>query len=183
MLKSTFFPFNGHFEILELYYPMSVLRSPLWKSCDTILFSFIGFFDGSPTQVQVCHIFNRCSLRHYMNMSPILCRSNHRCLVISLPCHICILFVLGSLLHNIMYPLWFLTSNNCTSFMLSVWTYHCWFNYPFVSMPMWEWTHNNPWYSSKYCHNYCCGKWNTSIDKGFPPFPPPHLRTSWYSYH
>jgi hypothetical protein len=40
---------------------------------------------------------------------------------------------------------------------------------------MWKWTHNNPRYFSKYHHNYCCGKWNTSIEKGFPPFPPPHL--------
>ncbi len=23
----------------------------------------------------------------------------------------------------------------------------------------------------------------TRIEKGFPPFSPPHLRTSWYSYH
>ncbi len=164
---------NQHFSIpvgisryMNFTTPCMSLGPPFEK-----LYYHISFFDGSLTQAKVCHIFSRCSLRHYMNMFPILCRSSHRCLVISSPYQICILFVLGSFIHNVMYPPWFATSNNCTSFMLSMWTYHWWFNYPFVSMLMWEWTRNNPKYSSKYRHNYYCRKWNTYRER-FPTFFP-----------
>jgi hypothetical protein len=34
--------------------------------------------------------------------------------------------------------------------------------------------YSNPWYISKYYHNYCLGKWNTCLKGGFLPFPSWH---------
>jgi len=82
-----------------------------------------------------------------------------------------------------MYPLWLVTSYSCTFFMLWVWTYYWWFGYPLVLMLVQVWTHYSPWYFLAYCCNYCFGELNTCIEKGFPPFPPPHSTSNRYTYH
>jgi hypothetical protein len=68
------------------------------------------------------------------------------------------------------------------SFMVWMWSYHWQFKYPFTSMPLQEWTYNNP-YISKYNSNYCFGKWNTCSEGGVPPFSLLHPMMSGYSYH
>jgi hypothetical protein len=84
---------------------------PFWKSYGIIISSFIGFFDKLFTQIKICHIFNKCSLAHHMNTSPILCKFNHKHLVISPSYHTCIPFVLNLFPYNIMYLPWFATYN------------------------------------------------------------------------
>ncbi len=89
MLKSSLFPSSSHCGISKLYYPkLFIFKSPtlkvLWYSC-----IFIHMFFYEPfTQIRICHNFNRC----HMNMSLILCKSNHEHLVISMSCHIYISF-------------------------------------------------------------------------------------------
>jgi len=72
------------------------------------------------------------------------------------------------------YLFWLVTSYGCPSFMMSMWSYHWRSRYPFVSMPLWEWTYNNPQYISGYYRSYCFGEWSTCSKGGFPPFPSPH---------
>jgi hypothetical protein len=55
--------------------------------------------------------------------------------------------------------------------------------YPFDSMPLREWTYNNPWHTLGYCCNYCFGKWTTYLEGGLPPFHLLDPMTSGYSYH
>jgi hypothetical protein len=64
-----------------------------------------------------------------------------------------------------------------------VWSYHWWSKYPFVSVPLWEWTYNNPWQALWYCCSYCFEEWNTHLNGGFPPFPLPNPIMNGYSYH
>jgi hypothetical protein len=60
------------------------------------------------------------------------------------------------------------TSYICISFMMLVWSYHWWFIYSFVMLLMWDWTHYNPWYTSKY---HCNRKWSSHTNRDFPSFP------------
>ncbi len=62
-------------------------------------------------------------------------------------------------------------------------SYHLWFGYPFAMLPMREWMHCNPWYTSKYCCNYRIEEWSSHTKRGFSPFPPPHTKTSGYYHH
>jgi hypothetical protein len=55
-----------------------------------------SFFYKLPTQIRVCHTFNRCSFTCHANMSLILCKSNHKHLVINPSYHTYILFVYSS---------------------------------------------------------------------------------------
>lgn len=78
------------------------------------------------------------------------------------PSHVgtCIFFVFSSFFFNVRYLPWFVTFYNCTFFTLSMWTYQWWFEYPLVVMHVQKQTHYNPWYFSRYLHNYCFAKWN-----------------------
>jgi hypothetical protein len=94
-----------------------------------------------------------------------------RHLIIILSYHICISFIFSSLHYNIMYSSWLATYYSCLSFTVSMWSYHWWFRYLFVSVPLWEWTYNNPWYMLGYCCNYCFAEWNTCWERErFPRF-------------
>ncbi len=158
----------------------SFLSPSFWKACLIVIFSFILFFDGSPTRAKVFHIYSRCSLECYVNMISILCKSSCEHLVISSSYHTYISFVFDSLPYIVTYPLWFVTSYYYTSFTLSMWTYHWWSRYPLDLVPVWEWMQCSSWYSLRNRRNYCFGKWNTCIEKGFKPFSPPHSTRSWY---
>ncbi len=116
-------------------------------------------------------------------MFPFMCRSKGKSFVINSSYHTYISFILSPLPSNITYPCWLATSYSCPSFIVLVWSYHWWFKYPFVLMPMWEWPYNNPWYILQYYHNYCFREWNTCPEWAFPPFPSSHLMTSGYLYH
>jgi hypothetical protein len=119
------------------------LGPPFLESYGTIVSSFIGFFDKSFTRIKVCHTFNKCSLAHHMNTSPILCTSNHKHLVISPSYHTYISFVFNPFPYNITYLPWFATSYNYTS--LPYW----WFGYSLDSIAKCEWTHCNSQYYLK----------------------------------
>jgi hypothetical protein len=60
------------------------LGPPPWESWYNCIFIY-NFFDILPTQTKVYHIFNRCSLGHHANTSPILCKSTYANLVITHP--------------------------------------------------------------------------------------------------
>jgi hypothetical protein len=68
---------------------------------------------------------------------------------------------------------------NCASFTMSVWSYHRWFQYPFATLPMWEWVHCNPWHVLRCCWNFCIEKWSSCIVKGFSFFPPATHEGEW----
>ncbi len=70
-----------------------------------------------------------------------------------------------------------------TSFTMLMWSYHQWFCYPFITLPMQEWAHCSPRYALRYHCSYHVGKWNSCRKKCFTPFPPPYTKTSWYCYH
>jgi hypothetical protein len=112
-----------------------------------------------------------------------MCGSKGKHLVISSAYHTNISFINDPFSYNILYPSWFTTSYNCSPFMMSVWSYHWRSRYPFVLLPLWEWTYNNPWHILRYYCNYCFREWSTCSKGGFPPFPSPHLTTSGHFYY
>ncbi len=85
--------------------------------------------------------------------------------------------------YNIMYLSRSTTSYSCTSSMMPEWSYYQWFGYSFVTLFVWEWTHYNPWYISKYCCSYCIGEWSSRTKRGFSPFSSPHTKTNGYCHH
>ncbi len=135
------------------------------------------------TRGKVCLTFSKCSFIYHANMSPFMCRSKGRRLVINSFYHTYNSFILGPLPYNTMYSSWITTSNNCPFFMVLVWSYHWQSRYPFASVPLWEWVYTNPQYTLKYYCNYCFKEWNTCSKGGIPPFPSPHTMTSGYPYH
>jgi hypothetical protein len=161
---------NQHFSLPFGTTPSCLFSCPpLLESYGTIVSSLASFFNKLPMW-RVFHIF-RCSLGHHMGNSSILCKSIHERLVISPSYHIYILFVIGLLLYNVMYPYWLATSYSCTFFMLLVWTYHWWFKCPFVLVHVQEWAHYSPRYSSRYHCNYYFEKLGSLTKRDFPPFP------------
>ncbi len=92
-------------------------------------------------------------------------------------------FTLSPLPYNTMYPSWLTTSYGCPSFTMLMWSNHWRSKYPFASMPLWELKYNSPWYTLRYCHSYCFGKWNTCSEGGLPPFPSSHSTMNGYPYH
>ncbi len=104
-------------------------------------------------------------------------------MVISLSYHICISSILNPLPCNIPYFFWFATSYCCPSFTVSMWSYHWQSRYPFASVSLQEWMYNNPWYISRYYHNYYFREWNTCLERGLSPFPSSHSTRNGYSYH
>jgi len=66
---------------------------------------------------------------------------------------------------------------------MPVCSYHRWFGYPFVTLPMQEWAHCSPWYTLRYHYNYSIKEWSSCTKKGFSPFPPPHMKMNGYCHH
>ncbi len=175
---------NGTTKCPSFVTPSCSLSSPtLWKPNGLVLSLVLGFFGGSPTWAKVCFISSICSLRYHVNMFPFMCRSKGGRLVINLSYHTYILFILSPLLYNSTYMSWFATSYGCPFFTMLVWPYYWPSRYPFASMPLWEWMYNSPRYISRYCHNYCFGKWSTCSKGGLQVFPLPHPTTSGYPHH
>ncbi len=67
--------------------------------------------------------------------------------------------------------------------MILMWSYHWWFGYPFVMLPMQEWRHCNPWYALRYYYNYHIRKWSSHTKRGFLAFPLPHMKMNGYCHH
>jgi hypothetical protein len=159
--------------------------SPLLKMLhDTFISSFTCYFYGPIAQSKICHTFSRCSFKCHTSTSPILCKFNYECLIISLSYHTCISSFLNSFLYDIMYLLWLVISYSCTFFTLSMWTYHWWFGYPFMSKVLVQkWTHYT-FDTFRDTITTIALKIGTHIpNRGFPPFPLSHLTSSQYSYH
>jgi hypothetical protein len=135
------------------------------------------------TWTKICFVFSRRSFRYCASMFPLMCRSKGRCLVISFFYHTNISFIINSLSYNIMYPSWIVTSYSCPLFIMLMWSYHWQSRYPFVFVPLWEWTYNSPWHILKYYCSYYFGEWSTCWKGCFPPFPLPHSTMSGYFYH
>jgi hypothetical protein len=112
-----------------------------------------------------------------------MCGSKGRRMVINSSYHTFILFILSPFFYKIAYLSRFATSYSRSSFMVSMWSYHWWFRFPFASMPLQKWTYNNSCHTSGYCRNYFFGKWNTCLKGGFPHFLSPHSITSGCPYH
>ncbi len=89
-------------------FPFQVALWDIWVSLSQVVHSQVppfenlvaqlythlpSFFYKPPTQTRVCHTFNKCSFTCHANMSLILCRSNHKHLVINPSYHTYILFV------------------------------------------------------------------------------------------
>jgi hypothetical protein len=154
----------------------------LWKPNGLVLSLIASFFGGLLTWTKVYFVSNRCSFEYCVSMSPLMCRSRGKCLVISSFYHTSISFIINSFSYNIMYPSWIATSYSCPLFTMLVWLYHWQSRYPFVSMPLREWTYNSPWHTLGYYYSYCFGEWSTCWKGSFPFFPLPHL-TNGYFYH
>jgi hypothetical protein len=112
-------------------------------------------------------------------MSPFMCGSRGRCLVINSSYHASILFIINPLSYNTTYSSWLATSYSCTPFIVLVWSYHRRFSYPFASVPLWEWTYISAWHTSKHYCSYCFRKRNTCSKGGLPPFLSPHSMNEW----
>lgn len=88
MSRLTFFLFSWHYQIPKFYYQgCPLLGPPFSKSYNIIVSSLVSFYDGSPTQAKVCHISNKCSIKHHVNTSPIWCKSSYEHLLINLCYH------------------------------------------------------------------------------------------------
>jgi hypothetical protein len=100
-----------------------------------------------------------------------LFRSNNNGLIINSSYHPFISFILCLFSYSTSYSSQYTTSYNCAFFMMLVWSYHQWFEYWFVTLLMWEWTHCSPWYALRYHYNYRIGKWAHVQRKVFHLFP------------
>ncbi len=127
--------------------------------------------------------FSKCSFKCCVSISSLMCKSSNKGLVINSSQHPFILFILRPFSYNTLYLFRYTTSYSCASFMMSVWSYHWWFGYPFATLLVGEWMHSNPWYVLKYHYSYRVEKWSSHIEKGFSPFPPPHMEMNGYCHH
>jgi len=112
-----------------------------------------------------------------------MCRSNNKSMIISSSWHPFISLVFHPFSYNILYLFWYTTSYSCTFFMMLMWSYHRWFEYPFVMLPVREWAHYSPWYASKYRYNYHIEEWSSCTKRGFLPFSLPHMEMSKCCHH
>jgi len=80
-----------------VHFQVPPLKIKLWY---THIFTY-RLLNKPFTWAKIYHTYSKCSFECYMNMSLILCRSNHRHLVINSSYHICILFVFNSFLYNV----------------------------------------------------------------------------------
>jgi hypothetical protein len=141
---------NWHFPILNdiMKYPnpftlgCPFLGPTFWKPNGFVLFLVVGFFSRS--LIKVYFIFSRHFFKYHTNRSPFMCGLRGRHLVIISSYHTCILFILSPLLYNIMYLFWLALSYGCPSFTMLVWSYHWQSKYPFMFVPLWEWTYISP---------------------------------------
>jgi len=99
------------------------LGRTLWKLNGLVLSPIVSFFGGLPTWAKVCLTSNRHSFKYHANMSLFMCGFKGRHLVINSSYHTCILFVLYPFPYNTMYLSWLVTSYNCPSFTVSMWSY------------------------------------------------------------
>ncbi len=143
------------------YLGLFTFKSHILKLNGSILSLVVGFFGGSPTQIGVCFASSKLSLKYRVSTSLLMCGSRGRHLVISSSYHTCILFIFNPFFYNITYLSWLATSYNYPSFTVSMWSYHWWFRYPFVLVPLWKWVYNIPQHISRYCCSYCFGEWST----------------------
>jgi hypothetical protein len=127
-----------------------LLGPTLWKLSGYILSSIANSFGESPTWEGVCLASSRRSFTYHTNMSLFMCRSKGKHLVINLSYHTCISFIFSPFLYNIMYLFWPATSYGCSSFTMSVWSYHRQFRYAFTLVPLGEWMYSSPWYTLGY---------------------------------
>ncbi len=178
---------------LRINHLVWVLCRPMWVSEACQLFLVHPETPTCPFTLKVLWAKERAptppsSVVFYLDSHLSLSRSwewftKGRCLVISLFYHTNISFIINSLSYNIMYSSWIITSYSCPLFTVLMWSYHWQSRYPFVSMPLEEWTYNSPRHISRYYCYYYFGKWSTCWKGGFPLFPLPHSTTSGYSYH
>jgi hypothetical protein len=127
----------------------SLLGPTIWEPNGSILTLLISFFGISPTQEGICLASNKRSFGYYANMFLFMCGSKGRHLVISSSYHTYILFIFRPFFYSITYLPWLITSYS-SSFMVLVWSYHWWYRYPFISMPLWEWMCRSPQHTSRY---------------------------------
>jgi hypothetical protein len=150
-----FFVPNGTTRYMSHVTPSCVLLSPtLWEPSGSILSPFDKFFGKLLTWSRVYFTSNKHSFRYHVSMSLLMCGFKGRRLVINLSYHTHISFIFIPLPYNIMHLSWLATFYNCPFFVVLVWSYYWWSRYPFISMPMWEWTYYMPQYTSGYCCNY-----------------------------
>jgi hypothetical protein len=123
------------------------------------------------------------TVKYYVSKFLFMCRFRGGHLIINLSYHTYISFILSPLPYNITYPSWLGTPYGCSSFMVWMWSYLWWSRYLFALVPLRKWMYNNPRYTLRYYCNWCFVEWNTCLEGGFPPFPPPHLMTSGYPNH
>jgi hypothetical protein len=133
--------------------------------------------------IKSCFAFRKHSCKFHVNMSPLMCGSRGRRLVINLSYHTYISFIFIPFPYNTTHLVGLATFYNCPSFMMLMWSYHWWSGYPFISMPMWEWTYYRTQYTLRYSCNSWFGEWNTYSKGGLPPFPLLHLTMNGYHYH
>jgi len=171
MSRMTFFPFSWHYKIFKLSYTtLFIFRPTLWKSCGIIISSFACFFmnnlhrqDFATLLVHVLLDTMQTCFRFYTGLivvtwlltrptTPMFCLSWVHFLT---TLHTCL-----DLPHPIIAHF----------FILLVWTYHQSFWYPVFPVLVWEWTHYNPQYSSRYhCNSLFC-KVEHTYRKRFPSF-------------
>ncbi len=177
-----FLVLNDIMKYSNLVTPGCLFLSPtFWKLNGFILSLILSFFIESPTWAKVSLIPSKRSFKYHVNMFPLMCGSRGRCLVISLFFHMCISFIFSPFLYNITYLSWLATSYDYPSFTVLIWSYHWWFKYPFVLVPLRKRMYINPWYTSRYFHSYF-EEWNTCLEGGLWPFPLPHPMTNEYLY-
>ncbi len=100
-----------------------LLGPTLWEPNGLVLSPIVSLFGGLPTWAKNCLAFNTHSFKYHANTSLLMCGSKGMCLIINSSYHTCILFILNPLPYNIMYLFWLVTSYNCPSFTVSMWSY------------------------------------------------------------
>jgi hypothetical protein len=97
-IKTATFPFQVALWDIWVWLPQVVhSQVPPFENLVAQLYIHLpSFFHKPPTRTGVCHTFNRCFFTCHVNMSSILCRSNHKHLVINPSYHTYILFIFSS---------------------------------------------------------------------------------------
>jgi hypothetical protein len=117
-----------------------------------VLFPIVRLFGRS--LIKVYFIFSKRFFKYRVNMFLLMCGFRGRHFVNNSFYHTCISFILNPFLYNITYLFWLAISHGCPSFMMLVWSYHWRSKYPFMLVPLQEWTYNSPQYTLIYDCNY-----------------------------
>jgi len=128
----------------------------LWELSGFVLSPITIFFGRLPTQVGICIAFNRHYFKYHVNMFSPMCGSKH--LVINSSYHTSISSIFNLLPYNTTYLSCLATSYGCPFVIMSVWSCHWRFRYPFALVSLWGWSYINPRYISRYYCSYCLGK-------------------------